>query len=97
MFRLKLKNKGKKLVTITFIRMDPVVLQKIISLSGGNPGAITVFAEIYKTQPLELVKKLLGVLENSTLRGPDIWVLWKNTSNKDISLFITNVLALENK
>lgn len=77
--------------------MDPVVLQKIISLSGGNPGAMSVLAEIYKTQPLELVRKLLDVLENSNFKGPDIWVLWKNTSNKDISLFIINVLALESK
>ena len=76
--------------------MDPRILEKIIELSSGNPGAVTIFAEIYKTYPLDFVQMLLDVLDKSTVRGPDIWVLWKNTSNKSYPVFIKNVLALDN-
>ncbi len=75
--------------------MEQDILEKMINLSQGNPGGITVLSEIYQSYPIEFVKRLLDVLEKTEIRGPDIWVLWKNKSNKNYHEFIANVLALD--
>lgn len=62
---------------------------QIIRLSEGNPGAMTVLVETIKLfglNALDEVEKVEG------LRGPEIWMLYKDVNGQLIGPFFTDVL-----
>ncbi len=75
--------------------MDPVLLNQLVVVSKGNPGALSVLMELFKTQPRDKLNQLLEQLEKSNTCGPDIYILWKDQCKKDTPMFIETVLALE--
>ena len=50
-------------------------IQRIITLSEGNPGAITVLSRLFKLNYLTLNK--LEMLEKNDIRGSKIWIKYK--------------------
>jgi hypothetical protein len=52
-----------------------------MDLCDGNPGAINVMIGLHRTQPDGLA--LVRTIEQSGLRGPDIWCLYKDTHHQD--------------
>ena len=53
---------------------------RIIELAKGNPGAFTVLVELILINPL-----LLEILEELDIRGPQIWVAFKDWAKKDMN------------
>lgn len=62
--------------------MNEAMMEKVIELAEGNPGAITVLAQL-QSMP-ELIDYLLY---ETNKRGPDIWVLYKDMCHEDIEAF----------
>jgi len=65
---------------------------KIVQLSEGNPGAITVLSKVIGTTNVEKFDEVAEVLLNQDITGSDIWVKFKDQNGEDISKFIEDVL-----
>lgn len=62
------------------------LLQDIIDIADGNPGALEVMARIMKNFRNRL-PSLLVVLKENHIRGTDIWVIYK-LCKKDLDQFV---------
>jgi len=63
--------------------MDELTKQKIIDLSAGNPGALTVLCELVKYDSA-LYVITIAMVEALKLKGPSIWILYKDVCGKKI-------------
>lgn len=60
---------------------------RMIQLSQGNPGALTVFS-IVQREHLDHLPDLLDALEQHQIYGSEIWVIYKNKCDKEVSQFL---------
>ena len=60
-------------------------LHDLAFVSQGNPGALSVFAEINDKDTL---LSLLVTLQECRIFGSDIWEIYKNKCQKDIHVFL---------
>jgi hypothetical protein len=76
--------------------LDPTVpLLDILTLLGeGNPGGLTVLAQLLQAEP-EKFPLVLLTLECLNIRGSQIWVGYKDYAGQDLGRFVEAVLALE--
>lgn len=58
----------------------------LVAMAEGNPGAITVLSEILQKDPHGLITVLH--LDDMNIRGPQIWVGYKDFCGQDIHKFI---------
>lgn len=58
---------------------------RIIELSDGNPGAVKTLASLVKTQ--NDGEELLDKLTENGVRGPLVWVGYKDHCDRDIDVF----------
>ena len=59
------------------------IKQKIINLSAGNPGALTVLCELVNHDPI-LNIVTIAMIEALKIKGPSIWMLYKDVCGKKI-------------
>lgn len=64
----------------------------IFKMSEGNPGAITVLAQVLKKSDSGIFQILS--LDDMNIRGPQIWVAYKDHCGEDLDKFIA---AIENR
>lgn len=55
--------------------------EKMIDISEGNPGALTVLIQLYK---LGLVPVIDYLFEHPDLHGSALWILYKDTYESDV-------------
>lgn len=67
------------------IALDSTTVDAIISMSDGNPGALTVLGELAKT-PAYFID--MCHLDDEHIYGSDIWIGYKDVCNFDINKFI---------
>ena len=63
----------------------------VVTLSEGNPGAATVLAQIIKDDPVAGIHLCLH-LDDMNMRGPQIWVGFKDHCGQDIEKFKTAIV-----
>jgi len=61
---------------------------RIIELAKGNPGAVTVLVELIRINPL-----LLETLEELNIRGPQIWVAYKDWAKMDMNKLSEGIMT----
>jgi hypothetical protein len=72
------------------IELTDSPLSSMIKLSEGNPGAITVLTQLYKTGPIIDPDAILGglahllSLDTLNIYGSRIWMLYKDVCKEDI-------------
>lgn len=59
----------------------------IIKMSEGNPGALTALVEVVKADPVMGFMDLLH-LDDMGMRGPQIWVAFKDHCKQDLAAFV---------
>lgn len=62
-------------------------LSRVLAVCAGNPGAITVMAEVHNEFP-ERVDAILAALEMFQIRGSDIWVIYKRHCAHNVRQFV---------
>lgn len=65
------------------------MIDTIVKLAQGNPGAMTVLVECVKAQHADVLLKL----EALDCRGPDIWIAYKDQNGEDLEAFVKDILA----
>jgi hypothetical protein len=76
-------------------QVDKPTVDKVIELSKGNPGAVRVLTEMIRDNNAE---ELFPILEEYSLKGPDIWVLYKDCCDYDqakLKQLLTSAADLE--
>lgn len=68
------------------------MLDAIVQMSEGNPGAMTVLMDVAKLPPTEALGILL-TLDDMNMRGPQIWVAYKDHSGENFEQFAGYVQA----
>lgn len=68
-----------------------VEMSRIVNLSEGNPGAVTVLGTLVKEKP-EDAPHVLDQIEQMNLGGPRIWLGYKDYCNQNLNRFVTCVL-----
>lgn len=64
------------------ITLSDTILDAIVKMAEGNPGAATVISELLKLQDGFVS---LAHLDDAGIYGPDIWLAYKDVSGSDIS------------
>lgn len=68
------------------IDLNTSIMDMMVILSEGNPGATTVIARMASLDPMNILL-LLG-LDEMNIRGWQIWCGYKNYCNSDLNMFI---------
>jgi hypothetical protein len=68
--------------------LDVLATRKNISMSEGNPGAMSVIAQILESQPTIGFMTVLG-LDDMNIRGSQIWIGYKDYCEQDLARFVT--------
>lgn len=84
----KVKNTTEAVDTVRK-RIDPTqsVLQLIMMMSEGNPGAVNVISQMLKQDDVDGVFMLLH-LDDMNIRGTQIWIGYKDHCKQDIKAFM---------
>lgn len=61
---------------------------RIIDLTDGNPGALTVLSKV-ANEPNS--GTLIQILEHHDVRGPEVWKLYKDECDEDIDAFVEHI------
>ena len=69
------------------IGIDMSVVDVMMLMSEGNPGAISVMAEILKKDPANGLMYILD-LDDMNIRGTQIWVGYKDYCNQNLDEFM---------
>jgi hypothetical protein len=74
---------------------DPAdsIEDNIVSLSDGNPGAVTVLTQIVQNDPDP--REIFNTLDDMNIYGSRIWLGYKDYCGEDIGNFIDCVVAQE--
>jgi hypothetical protein len=72
--------------------MNKEYIMEKISISKGNPGAITVITQILQTYPLPIADTVLNKMVKDNVVGYHIWDLYKQ-KNEDIHEFVNHFLT----
>lgn len=68
------------------------IVEKLATLSNGNPGAISVITQILSTYPLPVADTVFKKMVQDGIVDYHIWVLYKE-KNKDIHSFVNHFLT----
>jgi hypothetical protein len=74
----------------SIIKLEDTTMEMVMKMSEGNPGAVTVIAQILKTggliDPDDAFGGLGTILHMDTwgIRGPKIWMLYKDVCGQDL-------------
>lgn len=69
------------------IKLEATVIDLMVAMSEGNPGAINVLANIIKTNPNSGLITMLS-LDDMNIRGSQIWLGYKDHCGQNIDKFI---------
>ena len=64
-------------------------MEVMIDLSKGNPGALSVVSSIYKEGRMDVLMSCLTL----DIKGPSIWILYKNLGDETLETFYKNIFA----
>lgn len=76
--------------------MEKVLVDKIVKLVEGNPGALTVILE-FKGMPEFFLEAVVDYLLDVDIKGSQIWVIYKDRFGSDFEAFAKWVLAKMNE
>lgn len=65
--------------------MDSALMDRIVGMAEGNPGAATALAHLAKSQ--DDIHDLLDTLESHDIHGPYVWVGFKDHCERDVDAF----------
>ena len=68
------------------IKLTDTMMETIIKMAEGNPGALRVLMELYSKNPFSF----LG-LDDMNIRGWQVWVGYKDYCKCDLDLFIKKI------
>lgn len=68
------------------------MIDRIVALSKGNPGAATVLGHMRAILPPTDLEHVIKYMEKEQLTGPDIWVLYKDTHGQNIAKFTVDLI-----
>lgn len=63
------------------------VMESVMLMSEGNPGAIRVLTDLMANNPDEAISLML-CLDDMNVRGSQIWVGWKDFANMNNGVFV---------
>lgn len=66
------------------------IKDNIVSMSDGNPGAITVLTQIVNTDPDP--RELFKTLDEMNIYGPRVWLGYKDYCSEDVDKFINCIV-----
>jgi hypothetical protein len=69
------------------INVTDTVGDVLVTLSEGNPGGLDVLTRLVKSDQFSGVMRILD-LDDMDIRGPLIWILWKDICNHDLQKVI---------
>jgi hypothetical protein len=70
--------------------MDEKTKQRILKLAAGNPGAIKVLEAIWRNLVGDdWSSSMFDVIEKASLKGSEIWVLWKDVCHEKFENLIS--------
>lgn len=72
------------------INMNSTVLDAVVTLADGNPGAVTALAELIKANEGEALLTMLR-MDELGMTGSVIWVAYKDFANYDIPALVQGV------
>lgn len=64
------------------------MIQQLIKLSDGNPGAMTFLMSIFAGLPTVETLSIMYKIETCGIKGTDLYVLYSDLCNKDMSKVI---------
>jgi hypothetical protein len=64
-------------------------MEIMIDLSQGNPGALGVVSSVYKEGRMDVLMSCLTL----DIRGPSIWILYKDLGDETLETFYKNVFT----
>lgn len=70
------------------LRLHGSLVDAIVQMSEGNPGATTVLARMLKDRPDDGFMLILG-LDDMNMRGSQIWLGYKDHCHQDLGQFIS--------
>lgn len=71
------------------IKLDMTVVDAMVVMCDGNPGAITACAEIVKHSDMGIID--LCHLDDAGIYGPTIWLGYKDVCKFDVPLFVKKI------
>ncbi len=71
--------------------VDAIAAQ-LITMSEGNPGAITVLSRVVTNVPKEQVKEIIAEIEKQQLTGSKLWVAYKDHCNSNVDQLVTGIV-----
>lgn len=71
---------------------ESALMNRLVELSDGNPGAATTLSTIVNERPGEALQ-VLETLDAMNIRGSRIWLGYKDYCGQDIDDFVDSVLA----
>lgn len=79
------------------INMSSTIFDAVVDFSEGNPGSCTVLSRILKDEPPVEVLSVLLDLDDMNIRGPQIWVAYKDYCGEDLVKFRECVRSRDRK
>ncbi len=73
------------------------LMDMITTMSEGNPGAVSVLAQISNKDPVMGGFMELLSLDDMNIRGTQIWVAYKDFAKEDIDIFLEAVKKRDSK
>ena len=73
--------------------MDISKIETLGILTGGNPGAVSVMLEIYKTYQEEEICVFINKIWKQQIIGARLWYIFKNECNLNISQLLSKDLT----
>lgn len=70
-----------------------VAKAKVVAMCEGNPGALNVLCSVIQSAGAEQALQVFEVMEDMNLRGPRIWLAFKDASRQDLNLMMERVLS----
>lgn len=83
------------------INLTSTVLDIVVDMSDGNPGAATVMALLtklyHRIDPQSALRELTGLLwlDDNEVYGSDIWLLYKDVCDQHLTKMITLMRAVQ--
>lgn len=71
----------------------PLSVDEIVSLSQGNPGAITTLSEIFNLAPEVMTKEFAEKATQKELVGTKLWVYYKGPARFNAQKVIDEILG----
>lgn len=67
--------------------------RRLVRLSEGNPGAISVLTQIVTTVADSQIAPIFDEIEKQELTGPKLWIAYKDYGNEVVDQTVSAILA----